>query len=105
VMRPKGNARCDTDLGAFTNPFYIQAWVLAQGSGAIASSYLDYMDRFGQNTFSSTNLTTIRPKVQSTMRQTRASTNFGFVIPPCPLGDAKKHSPLGLAQAIVTQHP
>jgi hypothetical protein len=105
IMKPKGTARCDTDGGAFQNPFYIQAWVIAQGSGAITSSYLPYMDRFGQNSFVSTNLTVVRPKVESSMRATRPSTNFGYVIPPCPLGSATKHSAMGVAQAIVTQHP
>ena len=75
------------------------------GIGSITSSYLPYMDRFGQNSFVSTNLTVVRPKVESSMRATRPSTNFGYVIPPCPLGTATKHSPMGIAQAIVTQHP
>jgi hypothetical protein len=105
VMKPGGaGTKCNTDL-VTTNPTYGAFWVIAQGSGAIASSYLPYTTRIGQNTFPGTNRTVVRLTTEQTMGQSKTTTNFGYFVPPCPLVPGGSLSPLGLVQAIVTQHP
>ncbi len=104
VMKPGGGSKCNTDL-VTTNPTYGAFWVLAQGSGAITSSYLPYTTRIGQSSFPGTNRTVVKLTTEQTMGQSRTTTNFGYFVPPCPLVPGGSLSSLGLVQAIVTQHP
>ena len=104
VMKPGGGSKCNTDL-VTTNPTYGAFWVLAQGSGAITSSYLPYTTRIGQSSFPGTDRTVVKLTTEQTMGQSRTTTNFGYFVPPCPLVPGGSLSSLGLVQAIVTQHP
>jgi hypothetical protein len=105
VMKPDGVTRCNTSP-IFTNPVYANLWVIAQGSGAITSSWLPYVTRIGQNSFPGTNTTVVRPATEPTMGRTKTTTSFGFFVPPCPLiTNRGSLSKLGVVQAIVLNHP
>ena len=81
-------------------------WVLAQGSGAITSSYLPYMDPDRARAPSSRPTDgACRPKASRRCGPTRPTTNSGTrpAVPARPRHEAL--SSMGIAQAIVTRHP